>query len=885
MNVYDLSARITLDASDYEQGVGSVKKSSAQLKSDVAKLAAEYKAKGMDASSAMKKAWSEIDKSQYESAGAAKKSTEIIKSSWEEAAERIPVLGNIIKTAIAGAAIIAGAKKLASAVAEIGKASFAGYAEYEQLVGGVETLFKSSSDTIQKYAANAYKTAGMSANDYMSTVTSFSASLLQSLGNDTVSAAKYADMAITDMSDNANKMGTSMESIQNAYQGFAKQNYTMLDNLKLGYGGTKSEMERLLADAEEIKRANGETVSYSIDRFSDMVEAIHVVQTEMDITGTTAAEAEGTIEGSVNSMKAAWSNLAVGMADNNADMEQLTQAFVDSVATAGKNIVPRVKQIVVGVGSAITDGVSYLRETNSTVDLLITAIDGVATAATVAGAAILAIKVGDSITGTATAFWKISATLATLTVESGKAAIAEATLNGTFSVSEVLVGVLTGKISLATAAQYAWNTAVAANPLGLLAAVVAAVAVATVKATKAHKEYVNELAGTPETVDEAKQKLDELKRKYAEAKEANDELYKTTPTQWRPSKEMNDYADAIKVAEENLAALEEQERQAAEEAATPANRLKAASEEYAEAAAEILADFQETYESVYNGLHNAATAFTDVIEPTKVTWENAMENINANAQVLENMDANFNAISEAAGTAGVDISGFSEMLASMSTEDAAGFLSTISGELEGLSPDSAEAKEKLTQLTDAITRWKEAGGDYSEGIALSVEAVSSRLDEISKKYADAVDGLNLSAEAYEGGTDTIDGLISGIDSSTPGVLSSLDSLASQMKSRLTTSFSDYVLTIKANVVGSKNRYDAYAKNGLDYVPFDNFIACLHKGEKVLTAEEAAAYRAGENSGGGSGSPIIYQYIQTPVDTPAELAAATEAYFQQARWAI
>lgn len=880
MNVYDLSARITLDASDYEQGVGSVKKSSAQLKSDVAKLAAEYKAQGMDASSAMKKAWSEIDKSQYESAGAAKKSTEIIKNSWEEAAERIPVLGNIIKTAITGAAIIAGAKKLASAVAEIGKAAFAGYAEYEQLVGGVETLFKSSSGTIQKYAANAYKTAGMSANDYMSTVTSFSASLLQSLGNDTVSAAKYADMAITDMSDNANKMGTSMESIQNAYQGFAKQNYTMLDNLKLGYGGTKSEMERLLADAEEIKRANGETVSYSIDRFSDMVEAIHVVQTEMDITGTTAAEAEGTIEGSVNSMKAAWSNLAVGMADNNADMEQLTQAFVDSVATAGKNIVPRVKQIVVGVGSAITDGVSYLRKTNSTVDLLITAIDGVATAATVAGAAILAIKVGNSITGTATAFRKISAALTALTVESGKAAIAEATLNGTFSASEVLVGVLTGKISLATAAQYAWNTAMSLSPIGVLAAVVGVTTVAVTKSRKSVQDLANSFVKQAETSEECEKNLKELQARYDEL--TNGE---SNPNKWaaKDREEISALGLAIEQTEEQLQSLIETEQAAAEEAALPANVLKTASEEYAASAAEILADFQETYESVYNGLHNAATAFTDVIEPTKVTWANAMENINANAQVLENMDANFNTISEAAGNAGVDISGFSEMLASMSTEDAAGLLAALSSELEGVAPGSEEAASKLSDLSAAVSRYKDSGTDYSQGLALIVEDVSGRLDEVSQKYADAVDGLNKNAAAVEAGKDTIDGLISGIDSSTPGVLTALDSLGSQMKSRLTTSFSSFTLNIKAKV--QADGYIPGAKNGLDYVPYDDYLVRLHKGEKVLTSEEAAAYRAGENSGGGSGSPIINQYIQTPVDTPAELAAATEAYFQQARWAI
>lgn len=162
---------------------------------------------------------------------------------------------------------------------------------------------------VQQYAANAYKTAGLSANEYMSTVTSFSASLLQSLGGDTAAAAAYADMAITDMADNANKMGTSMESIQNAYQGFAKQNYTMLDNLKLGYGGTKAEMERLLRDADALSDSFNLQVDASgnlVYSYADIVDAIHIVQTEMGITGTTAAEAASTIQGSAAMMGAAW---------------------------------------------------------------------------------------------------------------------------------------------------------------------------------------------------------------------------------------------------------------------------------------------------------------------------------------------------------------------------------------------------------------------------------------------------------------------------------------------------------------------------------------------------------------------------------------------------
>ena len=206
-------------------------------------------------------------------------------------------------------AIKSGASKVAKGFAVVGAAAATAftaistaavnsYAEYEQLAGGVETLFKDSSNKLMGYADQAYKTAGMSANEYMSTVTSFSASLLQSLEGDTEKAADYANQAVIDMSDNANKMGTSIEMIQNAYQGFAKQNYTMLDNLKLGYGGTKEEMERLLVDAEKISG-----IKYDISSFADVTQAIHVIQTELGITGTTALEASSTIQGSASAMK------------------------------------------------------------------------------------------------------------------------------------------------------------------------------------------------------------------------------------------------------------------------------------------------------------------------------------------------------------------------------------------------------------------------------------------------------------------------------------------------------------------------------------------------------------------------------------------------------
>lgn len=284
-------------------------------------------------------------------------------------------LGGIAK---AGMAAVAGAITAATgAMAALGTKALEAYADYEQLTGGVATLFGAQDMSLEEYAqsvgktvdavkgdydkliaaqdavmsnaAEAFRTAGLSQNEYMETVTSFSAALIASLGGDTAKAAEVADKAIIDMADNANKMGSSMESIQNAYQGFAKQNYTMLDNLKLGYGGTKSEMERLLADAQAISG-----IEYNLDSYADIVEAIHVIQDKMGITGTTAREAAETISGSVGMTKAAFSNLLVGIADDTQDFEKLVNDLVESATAAAGNILPRVETIIGGIGKLIS---------------------------------------------------------------------------------------------------------------------------------------------------------------------------------------------------------------------------------------------------------------------------------------------------------------------------------------------------------------------------------------------------------------------------------------------------------------------------------------------------------------------------------------------------
>lgn len=261
-------------------------------------------------------------------------------------------IGSIAGTALKGVTTAVGVAS--TAIAGLGVASVNSYADLEQNIGGIETLFKGSADKVIKNAENAYKTAGMSANQYMETVTGFSASLLQSLGGDTEKAADVADMALTDMADNANKMGTSMESIQYAYQGFAKQNYTMLDNLKLGYGGTKEEMQRLLADAQKLTG-----VKYDISNLSDVYNAIHVIQQNLGLTGTTAKEAASTITGSVSSMKAAFDNFLNG----SGTIDQLVSTGITSI----QNIVNAVGELLPNLIQSVANATPQIVSTINTI--------------------------------------------------------------------------------------------------------------------------------------------------------------------------------------------------------------------------------------------------------------------------------------------------------------------------------------------------------------------------------------------------------------------------------------------------------------------------------------------------------------------------------------
>lgn len=813
----------------------------------------------------------------------------------KDSENKTSTFADVLKANLASGAIIAGVKKLAGVVADVGKAAYTSYARYEQLAGGAQLMFGDAYDFVAEKARNAYKTVQMSQNDYLQQVNGFATGLKTALGGNVQAAAELADKVITAEADVVAATGNSQEAVQNAFNGIMKSNYTMLDNLQLGIAPTKEGFQQLIDKVNEWNAENGEATSYTIDNLADCQAALVDYIEMQGLAGYAANEAAGTIEGSTASMKAAWQNLATGMADSNADMEGLTKDFVDSVFTAGKNIIPRVQQIVTGVGTATVEAISYLRETNSAIDLLVTAFEFAATAATVAGTAIGASMAGKAIANIATIFTANASALAFFTAESGKAAVAEATLNGVFSVSEIAVGVLTGQISLATAAQYAWNTAINANPIGLIAAAVAALAIGIGKATKAHKDFVKELAGEPQTVEEARAKVEELEQQYEEASKARLEAFSSDAGFSGDTVEMERLAEAIKQAKQNLADLEAQEQAAAEEAAKPANVIKAASEEYAAAAQSILEDYQNTYTTIYNGLHDVGSAFTSQIEVVKMSWDGLMGNLHGNTEVLQQIDEDFAFIREKADLAGVSIDGLGKYLASMSDGEKAGFLAGVRKELEDMSGGTDGLSRKFATLMDGISAYEAAGTETSDGLALAVENVNARMQEAADSYVEKVGDLDQEAAATEAATNTMSGLVAGIDSSTPGVLAKMDSLASQMKSRLTNSFSGFVLTINARVKGSNV---PGAKSGLDYVPYDDYLIRLHKGEKVLTAEEARAYRAGKSAGASSGADYdgvgfagggrgvtIIQNINSPVQSEVELAAATEAYFTQARWTI
>jgi phage-related protein len=700
LDVFDLVAKIRLDSSEYESGVGKAKGTMSTLASGVGKG-----------------------------------------------------LATVAK--VGAAAVSAGV----AGVTALTKMGVEGYAQYEQLVGGVETLFKESGNAVKAYAENAYKTSGMSANQYMETVTSFSASLIQSLDGDTAKAAEKADLAITDMSDNANKMGSDLSTLQTAYAGFAKGQFTLLDNLKLGYGGTQEEMKRLLKDAQAISG-----VKYDISSYADIVDAIHVIQTEMDITGTTAREASTTIEGSLSMMKASWENLVVGMADSDANMDVLINNFVESTATAAQNILPRIEQTLVGIGALIEKLAPVIAEA------LPRLIEAVLPSLLAAGTSLVTALANGAIEAAPAVWQAVLDAISTILVD-GLGVSAD-------TAAKVVEGLQSAVTAVGAAIEYAKeNITDIVGWLGSFASVVGTVTAAI---------------GLYNAVQAVKQAMDAA----------------NVTTLWG--------LVAAKIAD-------------------------------AAATFAMLAP--------YIAIVAAIAAVIAIIVLCVKHWDE---------------------ITAAAGNAWEFIkTKTSEAVAAISAWFN-GLISTVVGAWNSITSAISGAISSIHEwISGFIGRMIEAGTSLITSLQ---EGIANKFAELFTLVGGCVtDNIinpisDMGTELYNAGAKLLNKFWDGLKSVWSSIASWWDGLKLKDKD--------------ANVNVNKNS-GGYA-TGLNYVPYDEFPAILHRGEAVLTAAEARVWRA--NGLGGAtpamaGGITINQYIQSVPQTAVDLANTTEAYFEQARWML
>lgn len=755
------------------------------------------------------------------------------------------VLGNAVTDGLRNIAngFVTIGKMATGAAISIGKSSLDSYGEYEQLIGGVETLYKDSAKVVEQYAKRAFKNVGMSANDYMETSTSFAASLVSSLAGDTNAAAEMSNMAISDMADNWNKMGSSVQSVQDAYRGFSKQNYVMLDNLKIGYGGTKTEMERLLADADALNAKQGVYTKYSIDNFSDIVQAIHVVQTEMGITGTTADEAASTIQGSTASVKSAWDNLLTGIADPEQNFQGLMDDFVNSFVTAGDNIIPRIKQIVPTLidglseivtqlapyvssiimeleptieeglqalfgglssvaselqpivadvfsffGDAIISGLTSAIE-NSDFSFLLDIFDNVKTAVEEVVPLIEKIAPALVTVGAAAKGWEIGKKLQSIVTGFDEAKVAVSLFSMGLSDTEIAQGALNGTLKASEVVA------------GLLTGKISLMTLAQTAAAKAQAAFNAVLAANPIALVIVA--IGALVGILAVLYAKNEDFRNKVNASW----------DAISAKIQEVVAFVQP-------------YVEAAMQVIGQVVTQVITDLTPVIQSI-------GEAFSAAWSLVQTVWSWA--------------------------------SAFFQTIFQTIVVIFAPFAPIISGFFQG-------AWSTIQSIWNVAVSFFQTVFDLITGVFSTIDAV------LSGDFQSAWESIRGIFEGAFGffstvGQNAVNGIKSGIAAAWGGLVSFVQGLWDGIKS---------IFVINAGDIKNNTGSDSHRAGGLDYVPYNNYVANLHRGEMVLTADEADSYRRGKGSGSGF---TLTQNIYAAKQTPVELAASTAAYFQRARWAL
>lgn len=755
------------------------------------------------------------------------------------------VLGNAVTDGlrnIANGFVTIGKMAIGAAIS-IGKSSLDSYGEYEQLIGGVETLYKDSAKVVEQYAKRAFKNVGMSANDYMETSTSFAASLVSSLAGDTNAAAEMSNMAISDMADNWNKMGSSVQSVQDAYRGFSKQNYVMLDNLKIGYGGTKTEMERLLADADALNAKQGVYTKYSIDNFSDIVQAIHVVQTEMGITGTTADEAASTIQGSTASVKSAWENLLTGIADPEQNFQGLMDDFVNSFVTAGNNIIPRIKQIVPTLIDGLSEIVTQLAPYVSSIimELEPTIEDGLQ-------------ALFGGLSSVASELQPIVADVFSFFGDAIISGLTSAIENSDFS---FLLDIFD-------------NVKTAVEEVVPLIEKIAP-ALVTVGAVAKGWEIGKKLQSIVTGFDEAKVAVSLFSMGLSDTEIAQGALNGTLK-----ASEVVAGLLTGKISLMTLAQMAAAKAQAAFNAVLAANPIALVIVAIG-ALVGILAVLyakNEDFRNKVNASWDAISAkIQEVVAFVQPYVEAAMQVIGqVVTQVITNLTPVIQSIGEAFSAAWSLVqtvwswaSAFFQAIFQTIVVIFAPFAPIISGFFQG-------AWIIIQSIWNVAVSFFQTVFDLITGVFSTIDAVLS--GDFQSAW-ESIQGIFEGALGFFStvGQNVVEGIKGGIAAVWGGLVSFVQGLWDGIKS---------IFVINASDVKNNTGSDGSHAGGLDYVPYNNYVANLHRGEMVLTADEADAYRRG-NSGGGSFT--VNQTIYAAKQTPVELAASTAAYFQRARWAL